>query len=493
MRWTRLAVCRCITALSFALPGLGVAAGSAFAHGDPRHDLAPSEPAVLTPLTPRARVMPDRGAAGFFQPRRYYLANDDHSDYLWSGDAATYRSAFNTMLDYYMTLAESTASNPPDARGRFNADGTLWVSEYEATHTPAQFQRLIGHIRAGDLTVPINTCVQLYGAMPAEAVIRSFQYAGRLSRREGLTFPLVVPMENQTLPGGVAALWAGSGVRYSWKGICNCATTIDATDRLLEVYRFGGKDGSSVLMKWNSELYGSSYSLGGYAEALNPTAALNLMKNNSTYRARWPYDISAAFGYGWDSLQTTTPKFVQAALTLNDDTTRVIDSNEVDFFQDFEINYGLGLPTYTASYGNEWDLFSASLGEVTASVKRSFEKLRTAEALATIASFYDPAFMSARVAKRDSMTMAAGLYYEHSWGPGPGVNEATRDAWQRRIASAITAYVDTLHDNGLARLGTLVPAGALERHECSTRCRGHAPMWQIWPSPRWRRSRWWTW
>ena len=47
-------------------------------------------------------------------------------------------------------------------------------------------------------------------------------------------------MENQTLPGGVASLWAGAGATYSWKGICDCATQIDAGDRPREIYRFAG-------------------------------------------------------------------------------------------------------------------------------------------------------------------------------------------------------------------------------------------------------------
>ena len=49
-------------------------------------------------------------------------------------------------------------------------------------------------------------------------------YAGRLERRDVVRFPLATAMENQTLPLGLAPLWAGSGARYSWKGICGCAT-----------------------------------------------------------------------------------------------------------------------------------------------------------------------------------------------------------------------------------------------------------------------------
>ena len=49
-------------------------------------------------------------------------------------------------------------------------------------------------------------------------------YPGQLERRYDLRFRLAVAMENQTLPYGLGALWAGAGARYSWKGVCDCAT-----------------------------------------------------------------------------------------------------------------------------------------------------------------------------------------------------------------------------------------------------------------------------
>jgi alpha-mannosidase len=396
--------------------------------------------------------------------KRYYIANDDHTDYEWAGTDVQYRSAFQTMLDFYMDQAESTASNPIDQRGRFNCDGSIWVREYEANRSAADFQRLVSHLRAGDITMPLNTLVQLYGAMPAEAVLRSFYYAGRLERRLNMRFPLVVPMEDQTLPGGVASLWAGSGAKYSWKGICNCATQIDASARPLDIYRFTGPDGQSVLMKWY-EMYGTNKFLGGYAEARDPVAAVQYMKSDPTFLARWPYDVSGAFGYGWDDLQSTTDAFVAAALSESDSTHRVIVSNEVDFFQDFDAEYGSTLTNVSVGYGNEWDLLPASMAEVSAQVKRSVEKLRTAEALATIATLANPSFMDALTAMRDSADMSCGLYFEHSWGPGPGVDGATRAAWQRGVQHAITFYVDSLQSLALADLASRVraPAG-VERH-----------------------------
>jgi len=409
------------------------------------------DPAPVRPRWPRPSVS--------LPQRRYYLANDDHTDYEWSATDTAYRSAFGRMLDYYMDLADLTALAPWDARSRFNMDGSVWVTEYRASHTPAEYARLINHIRDSSLTMPLNTCVQLYGAMPAEAVLRSFYPAGHIEREAGLRFPLVVPMENQTLPGGVASLWAGAGAKYSWKGICNCATCIGAGDRAVDVYRFVGPDGQGVLMKWNSSFWGSR-SIGGYAEAHDPAGALDIMQNDDTYLNRWPYDIRAAFGYGWDDIESETDQFVSASQSLSGNAGRVIVSNEVDFFKDFESVYGNDIPELGSAFGNEWDLLVASIGETSAQVKRSVEKLRTAEALATVVSLYDPAFMNNRATARDSMNQGLGLYYEHSFSSGPGVSAPERAVWERSIQDAITRYVDTLHDDALVALGSMVPAGS---------------------------------
>jgi alpha-mannosidase len=169
--------------------------------------------------------------------------------------------------------------------------------------------------------------------MPAEAVLRNMYYAGRLERSENLDLPLVMSMENQTLPGGVASLWAGSGAQYSWKGICHCATKIDAANRPREIYHFQGPDGQSVCMKWNTWV--GAGSIGGYAEARDINGAVNYLDTNSGFLSRWPWPVSGAFGYGADDLQTTTNGFINASLSLSNANRRVIVSNQIDFFEDF--------------------------------------------------------------------------------------------------------------------------------------------------------------
>ena len=247
------------------------------------------------------------------QQKRIDIANDDHTDFMWTADADTYANTFVEMLDYHLKLADETAGNQPAYRNRFNADGSYWLWNYEQKKTPAEFSRLITRIKDGTISVPLNTLVSCYGGQPAEAVLRGMYYAGRMERRHDLRFRIASAMEDQTLPLGLASLFAGSGARYSWRGICGCATKMDkkalgARDR--EIYWWTGKDGPRLLLKWYAQ---AGPGLGGYVEAGSPAAAIKYLDSDAGFLKRYtdpktnePYQVAGAFGFGGDDLGRKT-------------------------------------------------------------------------------------------------------------------------------------------------------------------------------------------
>jgi alpha-mannosidase len=390
-------------------------------------------------------------------PKRIYIAPDDHDDLMWTADENTYRQAWLDMLDYYLNLADTTAGQPAAYQSRWSADGSIWLRTYQTQKSAADFERLISRIRDGHVVIPKTLDTLTYGGMPAEAILRSMYYAGQIERRYGLSFPLATAMENQTQPYGLGSLWAGAGAKYSWKGVCNCATKV--TDlyggtRPHEIYWWTGLDGSKLLLKWNSLV--SYYSIGGYAEARAPGAVVDYVDSNNTFRARYPYDIISAIGKGGDDLTTFTNEFVTTAQAKTNAGRQVIVSNIVDFFQDFEATYGESLPLYGASFGNEWELLQASMAERSAQVKRSVEKLRSAEALATLVGLQDQTFMTSRQAAGAQAWINLGLYFIHDWtADGPIGSDVVRD-WLKQKASAFASYVDTLYADAAAALGGMI-------------------------------------
>lgn len=404
------------------------------------------------------------------QPR-IYLAADDHTDFIWSDTEANYTQHFLKMLDFHLSAAETDVSNAVPARfqARFNTDGAYWLWIYERHRSAAQFSRLLDHMKSGHIDSPMTSLCVTYGGMPAEAVLRSMYYAGRLERRFGHRFEIAQTMENMTMPYGLVSLWAGAGAKFSWNGVCDCATAVPgAYNRPAEIYRWRGPDGRSMTMKWYS-LVGGNQGIGGYSEARSPGGAIAEMAGTWANRYRDvfgnPFTVKGAFGQGWDDLLTTN-LLIRNYIIANDSPGQPLYmSNQRDFFADFETTHGSGLTNFNASFGNEWDVQPASLAEVSASVKRDVELLRSAEALATLVSLKNPAFMSGREAARDLAFMGMGLYFEHDFGDGgPGATAAERRAFQKRVRSEIHAYVTNLFaDAKLALAGLIATNGSSPR------------------------------
>ncbi len=436
--------------------------------------------------------------AAKLEPKRIYIANDDHTDYMWTADAETYAGVFVNMLDYYLALADTTNANPAPYQSRFNPDGSFWLWTYERRKSAAEFARLMARVKDGHISAPLNALVSCYGGQPAEAALRGMYYAGRLERRFGVRFTMAVANEIQTLPLGLASLWVGSGARYSWKGVCGCASKLPKETlqkRPHEIYWYAGLDGQRVQMKW----YSLGLRIGTYLEAgwpyntstkLNeggPYEAIQLLDSDPDFLSRHrdaatgqPYLVRGAFGLGGDSLAQKTgvpgdpgvPKepglnsmipawpatehFHEIAWKMSTPERQVIASNETDFFEDFEKTHGASLPSENVTHGNEWDLYSASMSETSARVRRSVEKLRAAELMATLVALQRPDFLKGREPARDQAFMDLGLYWEHDWTADGPVSRASRAAWQELLASEIEAYVNPLHADSALRLGGLI-------------------------------------
>jgi alpha-mannosidase len=387
---------------------------------------------------------------------RLYLASDDHTDYMWTAAEATYDSAFIKMIDSWIASNNATSTNPADYQTKFNCDGTYWAWVYEKNKTPAEFQNFINQVKSEKMVVPINPLVITYGCVPAEATIRGMYYAGELKRKYNVSFDLALSMENQVMPIGLASLWKGCGAKYSWRGICNCVTQVPGlnNNREHEIYWYKGLDDQEILMKWYN--FTSDHILGNYLEARNPSSAITDLEaklNTPGYN----YNIAAAFGVGGDDLETTTDHLVAAAEANTNASTQIIVSNELDFFRDFETTYGSSLPSLTKTYGNEWEDACASLSEVSAVVKRSLEKLRSAEAMATIVTRTNPTFANTLDSLRREAWMSLGLYWEHDFGGnGPSVTNDERAAWERRQQQNFSNYVDQLYTLAKANLANQI-------------------------------------
>ena len=47
------------------------------------------------------------------QQKKLYISNEEHTDYMWTADAQTYRNVFIKQLDYYINLMETSPHFAP--------------------------------------------------------------------------------------------------------------------------------------------------------------------------------------------------------------------------------------------------------------------------------------------------------------------------------------------------------------------------------------------
>lgn len=393
--------------------------------------------------------------------KHLYLGNDTHTDLMWNGTEEEWYRYNYDMAQFYLRLGENTKNNSPEARSKWNYDAAWTLYMLEKKSPADLFKRIIDQLKIGQASVPYNFTLPVYGASTAESVLRSFYYGGYLERKYGIDIDLAVCQENATIPLGLASLWAGTGARYSWRGVCNCATKINTIGkRDHEIYWYTGLDGSKVLMKWYSS-YGWNADLGGYAEMLEPTVAVQKMEKLCDSDG-YPYGVAGAFGKGWDNIHNYSYDLVWGLAHRTLPGTKLYLSNQVDFFTHFENMYGSRLPEVSLSYGNEWDLNLATLAEVSGRLRRSMEKLRTAEALAAFASEGDIKMFEGLDAKKEDFLYGIGVYNLHGWTADGPIDRHDFATYMRSQQEKVTTYVDTLFSLALEQMGRRINSGGIQ-------------------------------
>ncbi len=409
------------------------------------------------PTVARSEAPPEQGDSTVF--KRIYIANNDHTDLFWTADDEAYRESFLRMIDYYLDRADATEDAPPALQARFCCDGSHWMWVYQQKGMPRQFERLMDRVRDGHVTINLAPLCISPGGLPSEAVLRGMYYPGTVEREHDVRFRVAHACENPTHPLGLVSLWAGSGARYCWGGNYGGDTRVPTSElrnRRHEIFWWTGRGGRRLLMKWPSLVGGDT--VGGYAEARRPAEAIGYVEGDAEFQRRYPYEIVSLFGKGWDDRETLTTELEEVARRLTSPERQVIVSNQRDFYEDFEATCGEDLPSVTESYGNEWDLYVATLAALTARLKRATEKLRGAEAMATLASLHGTDVTSDMTGARERAWTSMGLYAEHDINMvGKGDREkAARLAWQRERVRQVQTYVDELHFRSRHALGEMI-------------------------------------
>ena len=328
---------------------------------------------------------------------------------MWTADADTYNAVFVDMLDYYLRLADETEGNPSPYQSRFNADGSYWLWQYERQKSPAEFDRLMRRVKDGHISAPLNTLVSCYGAQPDGS--RSARFVLRGASGAALR-TCALPCRNRHREPDVASrasssLFAGVGGQvHVGEASADCATRLDPknnwAERDREIYWYTRPrraapadevvlrraalpsaptleaDEPGVLLSTYLETRSPSFlrRYTGYLSAASRTihpghrlgsAVTDLARKTGVTPPTLEIPSRAWLAAARTSLRPTTDHFPSSLREQQTTDERQSDclQRTPTSFEDFrERTMALTLDASdTVTYGNEWDLYSASMSE----------------------------------------------------------------------------------------------------------------------------------
>ena len=186
-------------------------------------------------------------AAAAPPPWRVIIANDTCPDVTWGFTEAQTRQAFADLIAAHLDEMTRTDTLPRENRDHYNAAAFIEVEAFLEIY-PQRRGELLRRIREGRLWVSPFLCNSLWGFQSVEGALRTFYPARRMEREHGMPIDVAEHIELPSLPGGMAPLLAGCGIRWlsvpfydydsAFKGLKNPP-----------LFRLEGPDGSEVRVR----------------------------------------------------------------------------------------------------------------------------------------------------------------------------------------------------------------------------------------------------
>lgn len=360
-------------------------------------------------------------------------------------------------------LGAKTATNPPEARFKWNVEGLWSVESYLAQASPQERTAFAAAVRAGTIGLQANYTNILTGlATPGE--LRRWTDAARRVRALLGVGPIRSAMHSD-IPGlswTVVAALAESGVRYLSSGPNYVPGLPDGGDRIGGTLRaLGDKpfwwmspSGEERLLFW---MAGRGYSWfhginAGRVSDQNRNAILEYVASlvDEGYR----YDmIQVRYTIGGDNgpVDPGLPDFVKA-WNREFSTPKLVINTSGAMFEEFERRYGATLPIRAGDMTPYWEDGALSTAAEETSVRAAARRVQQAETLAVLRGVALPA------QDRDAAWRNVILWREHTWGAADSISQPDRPdvvaQWEfkRRFATEADRLSRVL-------LTTALPAG----------------------------------
>jgi hypothetical protein len=386
---------------------------------------------------------------------KIFVAASAHTDIGYTDIQPKCVERHNENTDIALDLLEKY----PDFK--WNLEVAWQAENYLAARQGRRVEQFLRFAREGRLGVQALYCNILTGLCSHEAGCLLTRCAHDLKAWHDVPFRSAMISDVPTQEASLPMLLAAAGIRYFSSGINNDRAYPFTRMQAQSPCWWEGPDGSRVLMNYaTSYAQASGWGLDTSVEA----AASRILTHLKQYESRTNYPFDAVFlhgAFGDNSLLSTRlPEVVRAWNNLYE-SPKLILSENAEFFEYIEKNYGEKLPVFRGSAGCYWEDGAGSSAFETALCRNAQESLATAEKLFALSaqvqrqtSYPSEEF---ETAWRNSL-----LYDEHTWGAHCSISQPDSEFSQAQWKIKAQFAIDTdrqaafLLEKGAAMFAKLV-------------------------------------
>ncbi|MHC4799851.1 MAG: glycoside hydrolase family 38 N-terminal domain-containing protein, partial [Planctomycetota bacterium] len=389
---------------------------------------------------------------------KIYLFHSIHIDIGYTNPQEVVTQRLTDNLDKLMDYHEGQNALMRELKPAWNCEVAWVIDEYQRRRTPQQFERLVSHLKKGNITAQALFCNSLSGLYGPEDLVRLLYFTAGLKHKHGVPILSAKQTDTPNYTYVLPSILANAGIKYFSLG-----QNRQVAGRRPQVCPFYwvGPDGKEILV-WHSQGYYRSSGAGGSWRSIQDRIRVSERES----------DICDAVGYHGLHGDNTSfrPHRYEHYLNLIKSWNRrwaypkIIVGTPYDMLGYLEKKFGPDIPRLRGDWGCDWEDGAASSAHETGINRRAKNLLHTGESLAAIASAVCPNYTYPRKCIDETYRNAL-LYDEHTWGSGESVSEPegedTKKQWAVKSAFAKDALngARSLNDHALETLAGVIPTG----------------------------------
>ncbi|MDO9465190.1 MAG: glycoside hydrolase family 38 C-terminal domain-containing protein [bacterium] len=339
--------------------------------------------------------------------KKLFVVHHTHTDIGYTDIQTKIMNDHVDFIDKVLDYCKETDNYPEESKFKWTCEVSWTVKNY-LKKRPERINEFIQRVKEGRIEVTglyLNV-TELY---TAEELIRSLYFAKKLEKNYGIK---VVSAMNSDVPGlswGLPQIFPGAGIKY----LSMAPNSIRAKRiSVPQPFYWISPDESRVLVWTNNDSYGAGYNLGlgssykTFSKKL-PEYLRHLENKN------YPYD-AYCLRMAMDNVDPHI-ELSKIAREWNEKhvSPQIIVSTNKDFFEYMEKKYKNKFPSYKLAWPDWWADGSASAAYETGLSRKTKRRLKVAEALLALQSFYQSPYPKREI---DNIWDNLMFFDEHTWG-----------------------------------------------------------------------------